>query len=147
MTSDSDKTDMRKTSQITWGTPSHAGNEVGKRKSQGYANGRRKACNKKGKQQGAPKKRCVEVLIVRELKTGDVKAAGLTVKKTDGHHDAEGYDEKYPQHQRRIGQWQVCAYAFWFFTGHDFSTMQEAAGRIALALSPCLTSGRSLGVD
>jgi hypothetical protein len=69
------------------------------------------------------------------------------VKKTDGNHYGEGYDEKYPQHQSRVGHWQVCVDAFWFFSDHDFSTMQEAAGRTAVASSPCLTSGRPLGVD
>ena len=35
---------------------------------------------------------------LNEFETGDVKAAGLPVKKTDGNHYAEGYDEKNPQH-------------------------------------------------
>jgi hypothetical protein len=29
------------------------------------------------------------------------------MKKTDGNHYAEGYDKKNPQHQSRVGHWQV----------------------------------------
>ena len=89
----------------------------------------------------------VEVFVVGQLKAGNVESAGLAVKKADGRHETEGDDEKNPQHQGRVYDGQVRAYAFWFFSDHDLSTTQAAAGRTAVALSPCLMGGLPLGVD